>query len=122
MNMYGKTFRLDSNGDIVINELKRLEMVEGLDKVAQDVSVILKTVRGSFPLDPDFGVDYIRIVESGFSKKVIKSEIRRALSRYPYLKSIDSIEVSHPDENRHVAVSISLTVTSGESIGVEVLL
>lgn len=120
--MFGKTFKLDSSGDIVINELKRLETVEGLDKVAQDIRVILKTVKGSFPFDPDFGVDYIKIVESGFNRKLIENEIRKALSKYPYLKSIDSIEISDPDENRRVAVSISLTVTSGESINVEVAL
>lgn len=119
--MYGRTFKLDSSGDIVI-KLRRLEMVEGLDKVAQDIRVILKTIRGSFPFAPDFGVDYIKIVGSGFNRKLIENEIRKALSKYPYIKSIDSIEISDPDPNRRVAVSISLTVISGEQVNVEVAL
>ncbi|RLI74126.1 hypothetical protein DRP05_10630 [Archaeoglobales archaeon] len=118
--MFGKTFKIDSSGDLVINELKRIEIVEELEKVAQDVSVILKTVKGSYPFDPDFGVDYIKIVESGFNRMQIEDEIKKALNKYPYLKSIDSIEISDPDKNRRIVVNLRLTVISGESISLEV--
>jgi|Deesub1362B_J571_1020462.scaffolds.fasta_scaffold21281_2 phage baseplate assembly protein W len=118
--MYAKTFKLDSSGDVIYSELNRVELISGAEKVAQDIWVILHTIKGSDIFNPELGVDYFKIVESGYNRKIIEYEIRRALRNYPYLRSIDSIEVSEPDSNRRVTISIRLTIVSGESVSVEV--
>jgi|Deesub1362B_J571_1020462.scaffolds.fasta_scaffold00148_6 phage baseplate assembly protein W len=119
---YGETLKLDSSGDLVFNQLNRLEMVDGAEKVAQDIRIILKTIKGSDPFYPEMGVDYFKIFESSFNKKLIEAEIRKALSRYSYLKSIDEIEVSDLDSDRKVTITLRLTVISGESVSMEVTL
>jgi|Deesub1362A_J573_1020465.scaffolds.fasta_scaffold00761_29 phage baseplate assembly protein W len=116
---YGRTFKLDTSGDIVINELKCIEMVDGIDKVAQDIHIILKTVKESFPFDANFGMDYFQIIESDYSKQLIESEVVKALANYPFIKSIDEIEISKPDTDRKAIINIRLTVTSGDLLNAE---
>jgi len=118
--MSGKTLQLDSSGDLILSSLKRFEYVEGIQKIAQDIWVILKTTKGSDRFNTEMGVDYLKIVESGYNKRLIEAEIRKALSSYPHIKSIEEIEISDPDPNRIVTVYLRVKVISGESLSMEV--
>jgi len=113
-------FKFDSSGDLIINELKQIEIVENLDKVKQDIIHILKCVKGSDAFRPDFGVDWIKVKQSGYNRALIEHEIRKALANYKKIKSIDRIEISNPDSNRNVRIKLYLTLDS-EKIDVEVV-
>lgn len=113
-------FKFDLSGDLVINELKQVETVSGVDKVKQDVIHILKCVKGSDAFHPDFGVDWLKIKRSGFNKMLIEHEIRKALAGYDKIKSIDRIEISEPDANRKVRIKLFLTLDEGK-INMEVV-
>ena len=119
---YGKTLELDGNGDLKLNEIKRINQIIMANKVKQDLTVLLKTQKGSDCFNPDFGLDMVKIVNYGYDKRMIDLELRRALSRYRYLKSIECIEIEDPDENRKVAVEIRLTTTEDETLAMGVIL
>jgi len=113
-------FKFDVNGDLVIDSLRRIPVVDGLDKVRQDIVHILKCVKGSDAFHPEFGVDWLKIKQSGYNRLLIEHEIRKALSRHAKIKSIDRIEISQPDANRSVRIKLYLTLDSGK-IDVEVV-
>ena len=118
--MEKKTLLLDSSGDLVLSELKRFEYVTGIEKIAQDIWIILKTIKGSHKFNPELGVDYLKIIETGFNRRLIENEVRNALRNYPYIREIEEITISEPDSNRNVAISLRLRLFSGESLSMEV--
>lgn len=113
-------FKFDTSGDLVINSLKQIPSVDEDDKVKQDIIHILKCVKGSDAFHPDFGVDWLKIKQSGYNKLLIEHEIRKALRNYDKIKSVDRIEVSEPDSNRNVRIKLYITLDSGK-IDVEVV-
>ena len=113
-------FKFDESGDLIINELKQVETVSGVDKVKQDIIHILKCVKGTDTFHPDFGVDWLKIKRSGFNRMLIEHEIRKALSKYDKIKSIDRIDISDPDADRKVKIKLFLTLDDGK-IDVEVV-
>jgi len=120
---YGTTFLLDSSGDIQFDEIKRLRMTSSDDeKVKQDVKIALKTFLSEDIFSPEFGLDMLKIKQHGYNKKLIEAEIRKALKKYKYLKSIDKIEVGGLDNNRNVNVVVYITTTSDLSLAIGVAL
>ena len=108
--------------DIKINEINQFMVIEGAEKIKQDLTVLLRTQKGTDCFNPDFGLDMLKIVDYSYDKRIIDLELRRALGRYKYLKSIEGIEIGEPDENRKVTVNIRLTTTDNEAIAMEVIL
>jgi phage baseplate assembly protein W len=117
---YGEDFKLDSNGDLSFS-LKRIETTTGSEKVEQDLRVILKTQKGEDVFNPDFGFDALKIVRNGYDKKLIDLEVRKALKQYPYLKSIDKVEVGDLDANRQVKITIEITTSEDQKISASVV-
>lgn len=109
-------FKFDESGDLVINELNQVETVLGVDKAKQDILHILKCIKGTDAFHPDFGVDGMKIKQSGYNKTLIEHEIRKALSKYNKIKSIDKIEISEPDADRKVKIKLFLTLDEGQIV------
>ncbi|WP_290597030.1 MULTISPECIES: DUF2634 domain-containing protein [unclassified Archaeoglobus] len=103
-----------SQGDLVINELKRLERVTEFEKIKQHVWFLLKTVKGTDLFNPEFGVDWLKIKRSGLNKALIEHEIKKALASYDKIKSVDSVEISDPDSNGKLSIKLTLTVDEGK--------
>jgi len=122
MSDYGTTILLDTNGDIQFDIFKRIQMTQtNADKVKQDCKICLKTIFTEDIFYSEMGLDLPKIKQYRFNKQLIDAEIRTALKKYKYLKSIDKIEVEDIDINRNVPVSIQLTTTNDltMAIGVE---
>ncbi len=113
---YRETFLLDSDGDLVISELKKPEIVTGADKVPQDLSVLLNMHKGEHPVNPDFGVEWLRIKQTGKNDQVITAEITRALKLYNWFKSLEDITIGEIDENRQLPITIKIVTTEDEVI------
>ena len=112
MTDYGNSFLLDSGGDMQFNDLKRIVMAEtNAEKVLQDVRITLKTILSGDMFAPQFGLDLLKIKQYRFNNTLIDAEIRTALKKYRYLKSIDSIIIADPDADRNVNVDVSITTT-----------
>jgi hypothetical protein len=114
---FGTTLKLDGGGDLVVSSMHRLSLVTGTDKAVQDLSVILKSLKGSLPLSTAFGTDYLAMIDAGRNAEVIKHEIRAALETYPYLQSVDDIAVTL--EGRSATVAIQATLTDGTAVSLE---
>lgn len=118
---YGTTFLLDTNGDIQFNEINKLVMTStDSEKVIQDIKITLKTILSEDIFSPEFGFDMLKIKQHGYNKQLIEAEVRRALKKYKYLKSIDRVQVSQPDSNRSVQVNVNLTTTKDLSLAIGV--
>ena len=107
-------FKFDSSGDIVINDLRQIDVVQGIDKAKQDLEHIVKCVAGSDVFNPSFGVDWVKIKRLKLNKELIKHEISKSLKKYDKLKSIDRIEISKVDYNRNVKIKLYLTLDQGK--------
>ena len=86
------------------------------DKRQQDIEIYLKTVVGEDIFATDMGLDIMAVKENPFNPARIEYEIRKTLEQYRErfdrpnrIKSIDSIVVGDPDEDRVVRVDINLT-------------
>ena len=121
MTDYGNSFLLDSDGDLQINALNRITMTEtNAEKVKQDIRMTLKTILSGDMFAPSFGFDLLNIKQYRFNSTLIDAEIRTALKKYQYLKSIDNIVIAAPDANRSVNVDVSITTTSDLQLSIGV--
>jgi phage baseplate assembly protein W len=110
---YGNTILLDANGDIQFDALKQIQMTQtNADKVKQDAKIILKTIFTEDIFNPGAGFDLLKIKQYAFNKQLIEAEVRAALKKYKYLKSIDRVEVGQPDADRIVPISVQITATN----------
>ena len=107
---------LDGEGDLFISEVKKPEIVTGADKVPQDLTVLLDMQKGEHPVNPDFGVDWLRIKQTGKNDQVIKAELTRALKLYNWFKSVDDITIGEPDDNRELPITIKIVTSEDEVI------
>lgn len=114
---YRKTFMITETGDLFVSPTYRsAEITSETEKIAQDLWVILRTIKGSYKLNPDFGVDYINIIESGYIVSNIKTTISVELLKHPAVDSITSFAIKPPDENRRIEIDIILKLKNGEEI------
>ena len=118
---YGFQLQLDEDtGDLVLSSLKRLPRVMAEEKVKQDLRILLRTVKGEDIFRPDFGFDVLKVVGARYNKKLVDLEVRRALRLYPYLRSIDRLEISPPDTDRRVQIDMAITLTDDARLQVGV--
>lgn len=108
------------NGDLVINDLHEIETVTGVEQTKQDLEHRLMCVKGSDSFHPDYGTDWLKIKRTTFNKVLIEHEIRKALKTHNNIKSIDNVEISGPDSERKINIIVYLTLTTEETITVEV--
>ena len=90
--------------------------IVNLDKIAQDLTIILKTIKGSYPLNPDFGVDYRAIIETGYNETFIRTKISEALRTHPHIKEIISLRITRPGSDRSISIHASLLTTSNKTL------
>ncbi|MDD4255727.1 MAG: hypothetical protein PHP59_10195 [Methanofollis sp.] len=114
---FGTTLKLDEDGDLVVSSMHRLALVTGTEKATQDLTVILRSLKGSLPLNTAFGTDYLAMIDAGRNAEVIRHEIRAALETYPYLQSVDDIAVSL--KGRSATAIIRATLTDGTAVSLE---
>ena len=110
--------KVNPQGDLVLDTQKRLITVAGTAKAVQDIAIILRSLVGSFHLNTNFGVNHVSIVEARQNELVAKSEIQKALAAYTELSSIDDITCIF-DEDRHLQVTLTGTLNTGEQIYLE---
>ena len=107
----GKTYALDATGDLVL-QYGRLVPVIGTDKAVQDLTVLLRSIKGSALLSPEFGLDALAVLDARGNATTIEGEVRQALVQYPYLKSVNGVTVT-PGQDRDVTLQDGQTVRLG---------
>ena len=72
----GKTYALDATGDLVL-QYGRLVPVIGTDKAVQDLTVLLRSIKGSALLSPEFGLDARQFWMPGEMQRPLKARSGR---------------------------------------------
>lgn len=118
-----KTFKLDSNGDVVINN-NQIELVEGLELVVQTLKQVLNTNLGEWFSDEEEGIDYHVILTKNPNYDLIQDTIETAVQQVA-----DSLNVEIETDNftfeiigRELTVDFTMTVDGEESAKIEVTL
>ncbi len=109
--------KVTPGGDLVLDNKKQPKTISGTEKALQDIAIILRSLKGTFHLNADFGLDHIAIIESERNILVAKSEIQKALAQYPDLTKSDVTCTF--DELRQLQVTVSGTLKTGEEIFLE---
>lgn len=108
-----KDLKVDDKGDLVINpETHDLEMIDGVDEIAQRIKATLEIRYGEMEeLDPKQGTDYSAILGKHFDKTMASDEIRNVImEQVPEVESVDNIEFI-PQPNRGMTISFKATAT-----------
>jgi len=111
------TVQLTTEGDLYLNEVKTLQVTTDREKVAQDLWVLLRTVKGSYPLSPDFGIDYVDIIESGYIPSNIINKIAPELLKHPDVASVIDIQTARTGE-RGITVAIKVKLTNNQILSI----
>lgn len=114
---YGRTLQMTSEGDIYLDDDLKMQMIDGTDKVLQDIRMVLHTVVGSWEFDMTFGTDHPAIVESGYHETLIRGKISTALSNLSSVKQVRNVYVVKGTSNR-VSVFAEIVLQSDETVRV----
>lgn len=88
------TFKLTDDGDIYLSEGGNTpEMISGIDKLKQDVYMIVKTTRGSSSHNPRLGVNMLPILEEDYEPCIIEDEFIEAILMHPDVVTIKGFTV-----------------------------
>lgn len=107
-----KDFRVTDDGDLIINPATHdLEMVDGVDEVAQRIRATLLIRYGEMPnLDPDQGADYSNFIGKNFDEKLASADMETTIiEKVPEVQTVNNIKFTKLP-NRHLAVNFSATV------------
>jgi len=120
METYGRTFQLWRVEDIPANirfVSGRLQMeIDSGEKVRQDLCILIRTQLGEDMFHPNTGFDSLKVVQERASKAMLKYELEKCINTYPWLDTINSIEIGDINAFRQIPVSISITTVKGDEI------
>lgn len=118
-----KTFKLDQYGDVVITN-NQIELVEGVELIAQTLKRVLNTNLGEWFGDEDEGIDFYVILTKNPNYDLVQDTINTAVQ-----KVADSLGVELETDNfafdvngRNLDIAFTLTVNGEESTEIEVTL
>ena len=110
------------NGDLNINDLREITTVTNTEETKQDLIHRLSCVKGSDAFNLGYGIDWLKIKRTTFNRILIEHEIRKALKTHNEVKSINSVNISEPDSERKINITVHLTLISEKVVSVEVSL
>ncbi|MGE7716970.1 DUF2634 domain-containing protein [Priestia megaterium] len=92
-------------GDLVV-ENGNLIMISGDEELIQSVQSILKTRKGEFFLDSEYGLAYDNLLGKGASEAEIRDDIIEALSKDACIGAVTNI--SFVKEGRTLKISLTI--------------
>lgn len=106
-----KDFKLDSTGDIELNEQLELKIVEGEDEIEQALKAILKTNLTEWFLNVEFGTDLFSILSQQLDQGSIELIISEALYKDSRVERVENISTRYNQTTRNLIISCDVTVT-----------
>lgn len=116
----GYTYGLTNSGDIRLNALHQPATVEGAQAIVQDLKVALLTPKGSDPMRPEFGLDYLQA--AGTNDQALRGALIDAVGpdADPRVQRVDQILIDRDQDQREgVRVTINLTLVNGSAVSIE---
>lgn len=107
------SFLLDKNGD-----LKKVngdfQFISGKDEVVQQIKQILKTNKGEWFRNEDYGILYENLQQRHINEELVKDVIRDGISQCGEDIIIESIEIGYKKEYRLLYVEFKAYFSDGE--------
>lgn len=109
-----KTLAKDSNGNLIVDLVTHdIRIVDGVEAYAVVIGDAIRTCRGELQLDIERGVPYFETVfKSVNGIDIWKNDVRKRILEFPFVKSIDSFEVSYA--NRKLEYTMRITTNAGD--------
>ena len=116
-----KSFRLNQDGDLELDEDGNLRFVDGVKELKQRIRISLKTNLNEWFLDTTLGVNWHEILDK-FDDKVsrIQLEVRRILNDFDEILEVIEIDVDFSRANRLLKLKFKALLSGGEEISDEV--
>lgn len=88
-----KGFKLDSNGDLLI-ENGKIALIEGSELTAQTCKTVLGTNKGEWWLNSDEGIDFDYILGKGITEDMVRTQCQSGIRQVDQSLYIDSFNYS----------------------------
>jgi hypothetical protein len=99
--------KTDSATGDIDDSTNSLELVDGIEAIAQDLTSRLKTFRGEYFLDQNVGIPFYRdFFVKNPNLRVLNSVIRSAVLSTPGIKEIVSLEIDFNTSERRLTVNL----------------
>ena len=109
-----KTFAQDSHNDICIGSDGQFATVDGLDAYSAVIADVVRTIRGELQLDTERGVPYFETVFKSLNGiDIWKSEVRKSVLQLPFVRTIDSFDVSYGSDRKILTFKMKVTTDLG---------
>lgn len=108
------------DGDLVL-EGGELQLVEGLDELAQEMRVELQTNRGEFFLAPTEGLPFDVILRKLPNQEAIRGAISGTLNKNPRIRRLDEVKTTFNRQERRLDIQVRATGAEGENVTVGVV-
>ena len=108
-----KTLKLDSNWDVGLDDLNNIAILDGNNRLSQDIASSVRVFKGELPFDIDRGVAYDKPDE-------VRNTLKNDINEQSLLVDgvVDSITVFNNLTDRMLSVTIYATNEEGETITV----
>ena len=118
-----KNFKLDQDGDVVIKN-NQIELVEGIELIAQTVRQVLGTNLGEWFGDEKEGIDFYVILTKNPNFDLIQDTINTAVQLVAESQNVEleTDNFKFDVQGRNITITFTLSVNNGESTEVEVTL
>ena len=118
-----KTFKLDQFGDVVISN-EQIELVEGVELIAQTVKQVISTNLGEWFSDTTEGIDFHVILTKNPNYDLIQDTINTAVQKVADALGVELETDSFTFEvvGRNLTIAFTLLLHGEESTNVEVTL
>jgi phage baseplate assembly protein W len=93
------------NGDLVVKD-GNLVMISGDEELIQSVQSTLRTRKGEFFLDPEYGLSYNNLLGKAISEEEARDDIIEALSKDERIGAVK--DISFLKEGRTLKVSLTI--------------
>lgn len=108
-----KTLYLNDTGDIELDNLYNLKLVEADEEARQRNRLTLTTRKEEWFLNLQFGIPWMELLGKKVTLDEIKQEIINALEADDAIESIDSIELDFDNAQRDLQIDIEGTLSNG---------
>ena len=109
-------YKIGTDGDLVI-ENGDYVIVDGLAAIGQHVAMTLRSFKGEWFLDQNFGLPYFQeILEKGTPATRLNAIFKEAILGVDGIASGDSLELDYDGATRTLTVTFQATTEAGEDL------
>lgn len=95
------SFLLDKKGDLK-KENGDFQFISGKDEVVQQIKQILKTNKGEWFRNEDYGISYENLQQRHINEDLVKDVVRDGISQCSEDITIESIEIGYKGEHMRI--------------------